>query len=660
MNNLQAKIITNFRGIRSLSPDLLIPRGDIEEGYMIACENLLISRGQLYARPGYSSLDNIDMSGGVPTVVYFLPYVANGVQHYVAILSTRTVVSTQMPGIALGTSFTSTLFNKLYINNPSVAIPDVFYTTMIDGIAGQATGGIFVSNSASGRQAAGGPPVVAPVVATGAAGKIEVGLHLIGVCFETESGFITKYGPLAQYTAPGAAQANLTGIPVGPVGTIARRIVATKVVRNFNGDTLQYKQFFVPGGRIADNVTTVLTIDFYDSELLEDASYLNDILSAIPHGLGMCTYRGRMIVYGTRGTVSTVPSSTVLVSESANFEAFSAVDGFIQVNPQDGDGVVLAFELNGLLYFCKKNSIWVTRDNGGPPNTWKVDKVDGTIGALGPFGLGIIDGDSQQNILNNGVLLLHRTGLYFFNGQYDPVPLTYNISGSLAPFLTATNLQYGNISVSVDTLNKNIYITCDDGIVSCGNYEEGLSWDKMKWTAISIKNRNAKCFHALKSAVTSPPNTYFAAFIGSSIPTPNIFRLNPKYRSDDGTALTWSFTTEPWVPEEFKRVTTNSVRLVISPSSKTLKPIITIAIADILALNNLVSVDRELPVYVPGVTFGRILTQGISLNASGPIIKILSNGNEETPNLTNGFTSIGALIVFGNEIEENGPTQVVR
>lgn len=300
------------------------------------------------------------------------------------------------------------------------------------------SGGAF--RDAAGLSPSAGVPITAVTSAT--VGVVEVGVHLIAVAYETNTGFVTPPGVFVaavytptQYTAPGGFKIDLSAIPIGPSGTIARHILASKVVRPpFNGDVLVPELFFVPGGKISDNVTTTLTIDFYDTSLVVSADYLLDEVEVIPAGTAYCVYRNRLVIVGFKPDASTVkglggidilPSYVARVSNPGQYESFSSIEGFIQVFPNDGDALQACWEQNGNLYLAKGNRTYVARDNGGPPNTWPVELVDASIGC-GPWGVTKVD-NTQNSLIEGGSIIASRRGIYFFTGQYSTNALTYNI-----------------------------------------------------------------------------------------------------------------------------------------------------------------------------------------------------------------------------------------
>jgi len=356
---------------------------------------------------------------------------------------------------------------------------------------------------AAGISPAPGVPIVA---VTGAAGKVETGVHLIAVAYETDTGFITPPGPFIAtiysptvYTAPGGAAINLTIIPLGPAGTVARHILVSKVIRPpFNGDVLVPELFFAPGGKISDNTTTILTgLSFYDSELVNSADYLLDELEVIPSGVCYCIYRNRLIIVGfpptaaapAVGGINTIPSYIARVSNPGAYESFSAIEGFIQVAINDGDALQACWEQNGNLYIAKGNRTYVTRDNGGPPNTWEVNLVDAAIGC-GPWGVAKVD-NSQNSLVEGGTIIGSRRGIYFFTGQYSTFPLTYNIEAiyrrevAAMPFYSS----FFSSKFYYDSYRRLLYCLLGGSVTGTistsllvGACDNGLNPEKVRWS----------------------------------------------------------------------------------------------------------------------------------------------------------------------------------
>ena len=203
--------------------------------------------------------------------------------------------------IAAMTDFSATVLN------------DRVYISPHDGLRGLPGERVYVYNGSTIRPAGGSKPPAAPVVVTGGPGNIELGVHCFTVVYESESGFVSGFPAGFIYTANGSTCVNLSAIPIGPVGTIARHILATKTIIAFNGDSLNQQFFFIPNGTIADNTTTTLdNVNFYDSQLVEEATYVQDALDTIPAGVHISSYLGSLVVCGENANPDIVVSPTLV------------------------------------------------------------------------------------------------------------------------------------------------------------------------------------------------------------------------------------------------------------------------------------------------------------------------------------------------------------
>lgn len=340
------------------------------------------------------------------------------------------------------------------------------------------------------RNAAGFAPVGATMTSSEpGAGNVEAGLHLFAVAFETPSGFITKMGPATwtQHTASGSKNVNLAGILTGPAGTVARHILATKVISSFSGDQENYELFKVPSGRIADNVTTTLTMDFFDTELVESADYLMDLRETIPAGplfsignsMGVAGYREAL-------TPASDKRSVALISQGNEVENFSEDEGLIVVKPGYGGNLYNGVDLNGTLYLFKDSmTLAIQPDPNTMPVNWYVSIVD-SINGTGPFGIGTYVG--LPYVFNGGVLVTTKVGLQFFDGTYT------NLSDVIDErWQIATGKDFNRSVCVVDPIERRVYIlfTADTGLpntILAADFKLGYGADKVRWCPWTITN----------------------------------------------------------------------------------------------------------------------------------------------------------------------------
>src|SRR6185295_4073525 len=137
---------------------------------------------------------------------------------------------------------------------------------------------VYKGDGTLARKAGGNKPVGGPLVASlGADGLTDIAIHLFAVVYETDTGYLTALGPdtFALLDLPGDKKVSLSNIPISPDSFVKKRhIVATKGILEFNGDQIGYQFFLVPSAVINDNTTTTLEFEFFDSDLVSDASHL--------------------------------------------------------------------------------------------------------------------------------------------------------------------------------------------------------------------------------------------------------------------------------------------------------------------------------------------------------------------------------------------------
>ena len=309
-------------------------------------------------------------------------------------------------------------------------------------------------------------------------GHIEAGIHLFAWTFETSSGFTTAPSEEVFLDFDGTKAVDFSNIPIGPVGTVARRLMASRAIQEYNGNPLAYEMFFVAGGRIANNTVTVLNgIDFYDVDLQLSADYLYDQLESIPASVFIITYGTRLCYGGTNEDKNIVWASNPLEPESIHSSA-----GFITYDPFETEGVKDGTEFRDNLYVCKRDKTYTIRDNGAEPSTWGHPiTLDSAIGCD-------VNGIARYyNSTGSRVeyfTVTSPSGFFKFNGIYEEIPLSRNIRTwwdrldmkLLNKFVTLIdqNKMLVYILVAIDTTNNT-------NAILVGNFENGFTPDKIKW-----------------------------------------------------------------------------------------------------------------------------------------------------------------------------------
>ncbi len=335
------------------------------------------------------------------------------------------------------------------------------------------------------RKAAGTGPTIAEGAMAAAnsatAGNVEAGVHVFGVVYETNSGFLTKIGPdntLPIVTATGTKKVDLTAIPIfgGGGGTLItkRHIVASKLIAaaDYNGDPTSYELFFVPGGTIANNTATTLTVNFFDSELITSAANLFDLLSEIPASGGLGTYHNRMLAWDNSFGIA-----ACIVSNAGEPEAFNSVNGIITI-PKEGTGITYCQEYRDILYVMKFNKIVAFNDNGDVPSSWPDAVIDQGLGCgkRGVATVGIYGGTNVESFV-----AFNDQGIYSFTGNLTTPELSYVIKDYWST-ITPLNINVGQVSGYVDPLHQLLYICIPElNTILVGDWSNGLNAEKIKW-----------------------------------------------------------------------------------------------------------------------------------------------------------------------------------
>jgi len=348
------------------------------------------------------------------------------------------------------------------------------------------------------RPAAGFGPSTEPVATESAtAGDCDIGVHKFACSFVTNTGYTTQ--PFADIntfvpgsvTSTGNKCITLSGIPIGPAGTVSRQILATQANqdlyfnaggRQFNGTSL------VPwDGIIHDNTTTTITISFFDTDLAVSADRLFDLLPIIPAGTfgliaGITTYHGRVFYWGGEFNL-------IRVTDPGSAETIDNINAFIQLPEQnDGNDVTCASNLQDTLYFFKTVGIFSVTDNGSDPNSWPVIAIEQGVGCAVPLSLGTVDLGTPAYAQNQVNLLTDLGGIYLFNGAVVQPPLTWKINDLWLLIMQQTNLQ-GSM-IAVDPYFKLIYYACVGNALGTqgyanilvADYNDGLDAQNIKWS----------------------------------------------------------------------------------------------------------------------------------------------------------------------------------
>jgi len=376
------------------------------------------------------------------------------------------------------------------------------------------------------RPAAGKKPVASFNVAMSSAGVIEAGTHIFAWVFETDTGFITGPCPAKTLLVDGAHSVDFTNIPVGPVGTMGRRLIASMAIQNYNGNELGYEMFFVNGGRIENNVDTSLAnVNFYDADLQFSADYTYDQLEEIPAVVFIRPY-GRRMAFGGPD----IDKNLVYFSKAMEPESIHSSAGFLSYDPFETEGVKDATEHRDNFFVTKRNKTYTVRDNSYEPSTWNPVTIDSSTGSDVNGIAKFLDATGSKVEF---FVVANPTGIFKFTGVYEEIPLTRNIKNF---WKKINNKSFHLLQIMFDQEALKLYVlaategaTKPNTIFVC-NYENGFQLDRIKWHKWKFKDFDPRAI-AIKRNADGVPELHIAAS------TSGIFSQQPDRKDDNFTII---------------------------------------------------------------------------------------------------------------------------
>lgn len=319
---------------------------------------------------------------------------------------------------------------------------------------GTGVSSLYLYDGVQTRLAAGLAVPLAPIMTSAnvLAGNIPAGNRSFYCSFLTNTGFLTPPGAKLPYTNAGATKFDLNTIPIGPVGTLKRYILSTQ-----SGGTIPY---FIPlsnNGIINDNVTTsILGLNFFDTDLQTSANYLLNLLPQVPSPVApfasFCIFfSNRLVVLQALFGGSLVGGSLALISRVGDFESFDQTSCYVNVNRDDGHYLITSFVLNNVLYFCKDLGLYATSDNGQEPSNWNVDLIDGSLSIPTK---GVAYFSTNQSPIAGAVLIADKSGLLVFNGSVQRPELTWKVEAIWKRINLAA---WNTLKLTIDPITKSIY-----------------------------------------------------------------------------------------------------------------------------------------------------------------------------------------------------------
>lgn len=460
MDQHQPITIENMKGL--WNRDNFVGKGSVPQDHFSIAQNIDFSNSNVIARAPFTVLYD-DLSVDKPPVRMFSARFVNrnGDPCNFLFINTQDghlfsynydtgVTDEYLLSFSSETDFDYQLWNnRLYIS------PSSQQGYHISGVPLQVFDGVTM------RDAAGGASASTFTNAASGAGIVQAGNHFYGVCFETDTGYITPPTISTSSSTPvatsGSQAVSLTSIPTGGPEVVARWIVATKTIPSVipNSFLYSYQIFFLQ--RIGDNVTTSATLNYYDSQLLNDASYLLDLYATPYGGTSLCTYHNRLVM-----TCDINSLDNAVVSRFGNPESFDLVEGVISlISPPTlvsddfetvNTGLVDSQVYRDVLYLTKPTSTYSTTDNGQEPAFWPAAVVDSSLGSYRHGIANTATGGESVDYL----LIANPSGLYLFTGYFNRPEISWKIEDTWRSFLDY-NSPFRYFTILNDSYNKKIY-----------------------------------------------------------------------------------------------------------------------------------------------------------------------------------------------------------
>lgn len=514
--------VSDFFGLFDRGADDAVPHG-----HSLTCNNLQFFENEIQSRYGtglnYSSITNIkriELYKRPGEVTRLLVLNSSGS------LYDSTEPLTPILTNAYMTDFrVQTFFGRAYI-------------TPVNAGNGTGVSGSYLyvyDGTGTARKAAGvNPSGTITATASALSGTVEAGYHLYAVAYETESGFITKPGPdvYAILESDGTKKVDISlSLSSAPTGATKQHILATKAILTYDGNQNGYEFFFVPNGTINDVVTTTISVDFYDADLVESAEYLFDQYEEIPAGTGITEYKGRLILWN---------ENYLYVSKVGEPESIDSLTGLVLIAPGEAGYITDCVEYRDILYVHKKFRATAVADNGLDPSTWTPVPIDKGTGCDMRGIIKILDaqGTSVDKFLVTG----HK-GLVLFNGLYQEPELTWKIEH----IWQRINTNYFYLVHGVnDTQGHRIFISVPlDDATSCshilyGDYSKGLDYQNIRWSiwSSSVWNPTAILVDIQPVSALGLDTSYLR--IGS---TAGVYDLDIASRLDVAAAISSTYKT---------------------------------------------------------------------------------------------------------------------
>lgn len=466
-------------------------RGDPEScplDHFTDCNNIKFIQSGFATRDGLNIFPPAGTPGSVQQVVRHYTYVHKDTESLIVLDNLGNIYHV-IPGV----STTLILSIPAMTDFDMVNIAGRAYISPSNGVTGLPNVPLYVylGDGNPARKAAGAGPSTALTTTLVFPGHVEPGIHLFNVVYETNTGFLTSFD--AQLSTDniigtGAHAVSITNVPISPDAfVVARHIIASKSINpsTYTGNKTGYIYYFIPNGKINDNLGTTITVDFYDADLLEDASHLLDNFAEIPSFVAVNTYHDRFVGVAEWGDPNNDEefkrTSIARISAKGEPEAISKLDGLI-VAPLDGTPLTNAQEYRDVLYLYKNTRTFSYNDNDDAPSSWPGITIDQGAGCSVH---GIAEVLDSGGINVEFCIITNYSGVMIFNGSFARPELSWKIEDLWGALKSqddkVTRQAFSHVQIMNDSLTKRLYITLPTFKILYADYGDGLDPKNIKW-----------------------------------------------------------------------------------------------------------------------------------------------------------------------------------
>lgn len=332
---------------------------------------------------------------------------------------------------------------------------------------------VYLGAGVAARKAAGVAPTGTMIVADGAAGNMDQaspGARALGVVWETDSGYLTPVGSAMYINSSAGVTKSVSNLPQGDATVTRIHLVASKITHFPYPAASQLTYYFIPGASVANGVTFINNVGWFEADLLAEASGLDDNYAEIPAGAVLSFYHNRLCLATTYNDIS-----LILVSAPGEPEAFNQIDGLIVV-PLDGNPITGVQELRDVLYAFKRTRTVSYVDTGEEPSTWPLTVTDNALGTC-VHGIATVLDSGSASV--DFLIVCNYSGVILFNGLYSLPELSWKIE---TLWRNLDRNEFGKIQIIQTPINKEIYIVLPDKRLLVANYALGMDPKNIRWT----------------------------------------------------------------------------------------------------------------------------------------------------------------------------------